>query len=342
MCSIRSSGQRNSTISTRKYFFRASDQGAQWAIPLGPTRDPCLLCAIDGLEWLPELRVSQLARHDLVASLAKELDSCREEWLRFTQDLIRIPTENPPGLRYSECAEAMRAELRRLGLSVEVIQAPEGRVVVRASHGEQDPTQYLHGHYDVVPAQSREQFEPVAKKESLFGRGSADMKGGLAAMIYAVWALARCEVPLRGRLVLSLVPDEETRGRYGSKYLSDSGLLGAGGIGMLTAEPTGGAIWNACRGALSFRVRLKGRPMHVGLHYRGENAFERSLPVVSAFYALKERPVANDGLSDPTRGCASLDPDDGGRDSRWGQLQRRTGGVQLYGRPTLQPGGEPG
>jgi succinyl-diaminopimelate desuccinylase len=56
----------------------------------------------------------------------------------------------------------------------------------------------------------------------------------------------------------------------------------------LTAEPTGGVIWNACRGALSLRVRVKGRPAHVGLHYRGVNAFERALPVAAALLALKQ------------------------------------------------------
>jgi succinyl-diaminopimelate desuccinylase len=227
---------------------------------------------------------------DLAGRLAERIDSYRGEILRFTEDLVRVPTENPPGTRYRECAEVLRRELERLGLPAEMIAAPEERFVVRGIHpaGDMDrPTLYFHGHYDVVPAQSREQFAPAVRKDNLFGRGSADMKGGLAAMIYAVRALAECGVPLRGRVGLTFVPDEETGGRYGSRWLADRGLLGAGGSGMLTAEPTGGVIWNACRGALSLRVQVKGRPAHVGLHYRGVNAFERALPVAQALLALK-------------------------------------------------------
>jgi succinyl-diaminopimelate desuccinylase len=231
-----------------------------------------------------------MGNDDLAGRLGARIDSYRGEMLRFTEEIVRIPTENPPGARYGECADALRRELERLGLPAEVIAAPEERFVVLGFHpagGAGGPALYFHGHYDVVPAQGREQFEPVVRKDNLFGRGSADMKGGLAAMIYAVRALADCDVPLRGRVGLSLVPDEETGGRYGSRWLAGQGLLGAGGIGMLTAEPTGGVIWNACRGAISLRVRVKGRPAHVGLHYRGVNAFERALPIAQALLALK-------------------------------------------------------
>ncbi|HVT57955.1 MAG TPA: M20 family metallopeptidase [Thermoanaerobaculia bacterium] len=224
---------------------------------------------------------------DLAARLGLAIDSYRGELAKLTAELIRIPSENPPGLHYRECAEALRRELLSHGLAAEVIAAPEERFAVRGFYGAGEPTLYFHGHYDVVPAQSREQFEPETKQDNLFGRGSADMKGGLAAMIGAVRALAECGVPLRGRVGLSFVPDEETGGRHGSRYLAERGLLGAGGIGMMTAEPTGGKIWNACRGAISLRVRVKGRPVHVGLHYRGVNAFEKALPVTAALLALK-------------------------------------------------------
>ena len=57
---------------------------------------------------------------------------------------------------------------------------------------------------------------------------------------------------------------------------------------MLTAEPTGGVVWNASRGALTYRVRVRGRSSHVGLQYRGANAFEKSLGLLRALAAIKE------------------------------------------------------
>lgn len=74
------------------------------------------------------------------------------------------------------------------------------------------------------------------------------MKGGLAAMVYA----ARDEGLLKsGRIGIVLVPDEETAGPRGSRDLAARGILGQGGIGMLTPEPTGGVVWNANRGAIT-------------------------------------------------------------------------------------------
>ncbi len=81
-----------------------------------------------------------------------------------------------------------------------------------------------------------------ASRETLFGLGSADMKSGLAAMLYAAVALHRLRVPLDGRVGLVFVPDEETGGRRGSGYLAATKRLGTDGIGMLTPEPTSGVV----------------------------------------------------------------------------------------------------
>ena len=147
---------------------------------------------------------------------------------------------------------------------------------------------YFHGHIDVVPAQSRDQFAPKITEKTIFGRGSTDMKGGLVSMIYAMWALREARVQLGGRIALQVVPDEETGVALGSRALSDQGLLvGDDAVAMLTAEPTGGIVWHACRGAISCRVTVRGRQSHVGLQYRGVNAFENMLPVAAALRELK-------------------------------------------------------
>jgi acetylornithine deacetylase/succinyl-diaminopimelate desuccinylase family protein len=228
---------------------------------------------------------------DYRAVLKKALDASEDEVLAFARDLISIPTENPPGNSYRECADRMRAELDRLGLAYQIVEAPgfseRPRYNFLSFHGDGQRTLYFHGHYDVVPAQSREQFAPRIENGRLVGRGSADMKAAVAGMIYAVALLKACEIPLKGRIGLCIVADEETGGPGGSRYLDAIGLLGQDAFGMLTPEPTSGVVWNANRGAITLRITVKGKYAHVGLQHEGINAFERMLDVARALQTLK-------------------------------------------------------
>lgn len=202
----------------------------------------------------------------------------------LTKRLVAIPSENPPGNQYGECIRTLSEELNKLGFD----QVRREGECVLASAGTGSRTLYFSGHYDVVPAQSRDQFQPRVEGANLFGRGSSDMKSGLAAMIYAA-AAARDEGLLRnGRIGIVLVPDEETAGPRGSRDLDTRGLLGRDGVGMLTPEPTGGVIWNANRGAISLRATMRGKAAHVGRQFEGLNAFERSLPAMVRLAGIKK------------------------------------------------------
>jgi succinyl-diaminopimelate desuccinylase len=106
-------------------------------------------------------------------------------------------------------------------------------------------------------------------------------------MVYAVKALKVSGIDLGGKVGLAIVPDEETGGRWGSRYLADVGLLGRNGIGMFTPEPTGGVIWNASRGAVSLGISVIGKPAHVVTHYEGSNAFEQMVELVNRLLELK-------------------------------------------------------
>lgn len=203
--------------------------------------------------------------------------------LDLTQRLIAVPSENPPGNFYQECAGILLTELERLGFD-DVRR--EGACVL-ASVGAGPRTLYFSGHYDVVPAQSREQFQPRIEGANLFGRGSSDMKSGLAAMIHAAAAARDAGLLKAGRIGIVLVPDEETAGPRGSRDLDARGLLGKDAVGMLTPEPTGGVIWNANRGAISLRATMHGKAAHVGRQFEGVNAFERALPAMQRLAAIK-------------------------------------------------------
>lgn len=232
----------------------------------------------------------------LTDDILARLEADRAAIAALIEALVAIPTENPPGAHYEACAALIQERLAALGLECARIDVPDAdetrrarypRSCVTASYGRGAPALYFHGHYDVVPASAPGQFTPARRDDCILGRGAADMKGGLAAMIYATRALAALGVELRGRIALVFVPDEETGGALGSQHLAASGLLGAGGIGMLTPEPTSGVVWNASRGAISLEVIVKGRPAHVGLHYLGVNAFEQMLRVADRLLELK-------------------------------------------------------
>ena len=230
-----------------------------------------------------------------------DLDACvrdlRDEMIELTSELVAIASENPPGNAYPDCVRAIVARLRALDLPCETVdyrpakgaRDDAGAAVVLSGVGEGRRTLYFSGHYDVVPVTAPGQCTPVLAGRYLFGRGTADMKGGLAAMLYAAVALQRLRVPMDGRVGLVFVPDEETGGHRGSGFLAARKRLGKHGIGMLTPEPTSGVVWNANRGAITVRVTVHGREAHVGLMHRGRNAFEDAIRVVAGLQRLARR-----------------------------------------------------
>jgi succinyl-diaminopimelate desuccinylase len=222
------------------------------------------------------------------------LKARQEEMAGFLAELVAIPTENPPGKNYRACTDLLELRLQQFGLECKRIAAAarnhpeEAPASLMAIYGSGERTLYFHGHYDVVPGQSPEQFQPRRKDNFLFGRGTCDMKGGIVAMLYAILAIHACGADLGGRIALMLVPDEETGGRRGSAWLAQEGLLGENGAGMLLAEPTSGVVWNANRGAITVRVRVLGKSAHVGLQHQGANAFERMHGVVARLQEWKQ------------------------------------------------------
>lgn len=215
----------------------------------------------------------------LRAAVAAERDAI----VALAQELIALDTENPPGKGYRQAADLLRDRLAALGF--DDTRGAGDCVLTFCGAGER--TLYWSGHYDVVPAQEPRQFVPRVEGANLIGRGAADMKAALAAMIFAAKVVRDLGLLRTGRLGLVFVPDEETAGARGSRHLAALGLLGQGGIGMLTPEPTNGAVWHANRGAISLLVTVRGRSAHVGRQYAGLNAFEQMLEVAQALMALK-------------------------------------------------------
>src|SRR6185436_6889724 len=121
--------------------------------------------------------------------------------------LVRIPTVNPPGDAYEACASVIGDQLRAHGADVQLLPAigrlehtpqhPRINVIARHEGSGKGPAIHLNGHFDVVPAGlgwTRDPFGGEIVDGRLYGRGSCDMKAGLAAAVFAVEALRRAGI----------------------------------------------------------------------------------------------------------------------------------------------------
>ena len=175
------------------------------------------------------------------------LDGHADEMASLLEALVAVPTENPPGRELGRCAAILRDAMDRLGVATELIElgpsgALEAPAIVRGSVGSGPSLVYFHGHFDVVPAQSAGQFEPMRHDGRIVGRGTADMKSGLVSMLYGAAAAVEHGLLDGRRIVLHFVCDEETGSAVGSGHLRDAGLIEAEAVAMLTAEPTAGTV----------------------------------------------------------------------------------------------------
>ncbi|MEA2147954.1 MAG: acetylornithine deacetylase, partial [Solirubrobacteraceae bacterium] len=153
----------------------------------------------------------------------------------------------------------------------------------------------FNGHIDVVSGEPRAEwtsdpFIPEVRDGRLYGRGACDMKGGVAAMVFASEALARLGIRLDGDLLVATNTDEESSGAGGSA-LVQHGLRADAGI---VTEPTGGQVWIACRGSEYGVIKVPGRPGHAEVRQPGwreggaVNAIEKSAVVMEAMTKLRE------------------------------------------------------
>ncbi len=228
-------------------------------------------------------------------TILKQVDERKQQIKDTLCELIAIPTTNPPGQYYWQCIQYLSKMLQAWGIEHRTIPVPNkdnNRFSIIGSYGIGNQGLHFHGHYDVVPGNSPEQFHPYIENDCLYGRGSADMKSGIVAMLFAIRIIKEMGINPGGKLTFSLVPDEETGGSLGIEYLFKSGYLplpSTSLLGMLMPEPSSGLVWNASKGALSCRIRIKGKFAHVALAHDGENAFEHMVTLANDFLELKKK-----------------------------------------------------
>jgi acetylornithine deacetylase/succinyl-diaminopimelate desuccinylase-like protein len=229
----------------------------------------------------------------VVTEVQAWIDERAEEMAALVETLVRIPSENPPGRERERGADAVCVAMERLGFAPELLA---DSAVVRGAAGGGPEIVYYHGHFDVVPAQSPAQFEPRRDGGRIVGRGTADMKGGLVSMLYGAAAARELGMLEGRRVVFHFVCDEETGSTAGSGQLREAGLIDPDAVAMLTAEPTGGVIWHASRGAITLRVRIAGREAHVGYVHEGDNAFEHMIRIAAPLAALSRELLERDSM----------------------------------------------
>lgn len=204
----------------------------------------------------------------------------------FTQALVRTPSVNDPvhGRSEQTAATLVAEQMRAFGWDPVIAGAALGRPNVVATiegGGGDGPTLLFEGHTDVVTEGPRAEwtvdpFGAEIRDGRLYGRGAADMKSGVAAMLYGTRAL-QLAGPFPGRIVVAALADEEGL-MIGVHDFVDSGQ--ADGVdAAIVCEPEGGEICPVSKGAIRLRVDFHGRMAHGAMPQHGRNP----LPVAAAF-----------------------------------------------------------
>ncbi len=211
---------------------------------------------------------------------------------KLLADLVAIPSMNPMGRKrdgpqYSEknIADFIGSYLKRNAIDIEVYDIAPGRPnVMGFVDAKAQDSLLLEAHMDTVHADnmSIDPFSPVIRDEKLYGRGSCDTKGSLAAFCHSVISLLQSGQKLRFNILFLFVSDEEyTFG--GAQAAAKKGMRATFGI---NGEPTSLAIVRAHKGVTRLKIRTKGLATHSAYPERGKNAIYRMAPVVERLERL--------------------------------------------------------
>lgn len=251
------------------------------------------------------------------------VDSMADEMAGFAQELVRIPTVNPPGEHYLECAEVIGQRLREFDYDVVYVPAeglPEHRdryprvnVIGTMRDSPTRPCLHFNGHFDVVPAGDGwtvDPFSGVINDGKLFGRGATDQKAGIAASIYAVEAIRRSDLRLAGSVEQSGTVDEESGGFAGMAYLAEHGYVNRERTDfVIITEPLN--VDRVClghRGVYWFEVATLGRIAHGSMPFLGISAIGKMADFISTIERELQPVLATRTTSMPVEPPAARRP----------------------------------
>ncbi len=263
-------------------------------------------------------------------ALDRRIDDKRADLVALTQDLIRIPTVNPPGDAYRPCAEYIGERLKRRGFEVAYIRGfdtpgdsdryPRTNVIARREGGRPGACVHFNSHIDVVETGqgwSVDPFAGIVRDGKVFGRGACDMKGGLAASIIAVETLLELMPDFDGAIEISGTVDEESGGLGGVAYLAKQGYFSRPRVDhVIIPEPLNkDRICLGHRGVWWAEIETHGSIAHGSMPFLGDCAVRHMGAVLDRFEtdlfpSLKakrtEMPVVPEGAKSSTLNINSL------------------------------------
>jgi succinyl-diaminopimelate desuccinylase len=230
--------------------------------------------------------------------LRARIEDKEAELVALCGELVRVPSENPPGRDYRRVCELVGERLRRHGFEVSYLRAegaladsdrhPRWNVVARFDTGRRGPTVHFNSHVDVVaPGEgwTRDPFGGEVADGRLYGRGACDMKGGLASSIAAVEALVEEGLVDAGAIELSATADEESGGHAGVAWLAEKGWFAPGRVDhVIIPEPFNrDLVCLGHRGVWWGEIETWGHIAHGSMPFQGDCAIRHMAAVVDAF-----------------------------------------------------------
>jgi len=213
---------------------------------------------------------------ELAKRIAEEVNKNKDEIIRLTQELVRVPSFSGDAQNLSRIAEIISGEMSRDGFTIQLLEAEEGLTNVVGTFQGSDTAPWIlfNGHTDVVPVASDkewivEPFSAEIRDERIYGRGACDMKGGLAAMLAAPKIVFNLFPEYKGNIILTATVDEEIGSDKGMKYVVEQGIKADMGI---VCEPTELKIVNVSKGLLWLKLMTKGKSAHGAMPEQGVNA----------------------------------------------------------------------
>lgn len=263
-------------------------------------------------------------------ALARALADRHDDLIALTQDLIRIPTRNPPGENYREICDYLDRRLDRAGFSTELVRAegtpgdctayPRWSIVARREGTRPGDCVHFNSHIDVVESGhgwTTDPFGGALIDGRIYGRGACDMKGGLAASIIAVEAFLEVFPDFAGAIEISGTADEESGGYGGVAYLAEKGFFSPQRVQhVIIPEPLNkDRVCLGHRGGWWAEIETFGEIAHGSMPFLGDCAvrhmgavldrFERDLfPAMAA--RRTEMPVVPEGARSSTMNINSI------------------------------------
>ena len=274
--------------------------------------------------------MTSTAENIFFTRLCDKIEDKKESMIELTQDLIKIPTLNPPGENYREICEYLDTRLSRAGFATELIRAkdapgdsnqyPRWNIVARREGQKDGECVHFNSHTDVVEVGSGWTFDPFGGQlydGKIYGRGACDMKGGLAASIIAVEAFLEIFPTFNGAIEISGTADEETGGYGGVAYLAEKGFFSPTRVQhVIIPEPLNkDRICLGHRGGWWAEIETFGEIAHGAMPFAGDCAVRHMGEVLNEFEktlypALKQRvtkmPVIPEGAKNSTMNINSI------------------------------------